>query len=105
MREKEEERDGIGGGGRNGHHNGNNLDHAETETIATGAFREGLTNTRHIEKVYLTGVYRDKYRWVSNHCRHVYAFALEVYNEKKNRCSIWSLFWVPLRVIFKCTPY
>ncbi len=70
MREKEEERDGIGGGGRNGHHNGNNLDHAETETIATGAFREGLTNTRHIEKVYLTGVYRDKYRWVSNHCRH-----------------------------------
>ena len=66
MREKEEERDGIGGGGRNGHHNGNNLDHAETETIATGAFREGLTNTRHIEKVYLTGVYRDKYRWVSN---------------------------------------
>ena len=37
-------------------------------------------------------------------CRHVYAFALEVYNKKKIRCSIWSFFWLPLRVIFDCTP-
>ena len=61
MKEKEEEREGGSGSGGGGG-GGRLLDHNETETIATGQFREGLTNTKHIEKIYLTGVYRDKYR-------------------------------------------
>ncbi len=66
MREKEEDKEGgSGSGGRADHHH-------ETETIATGQFREGLTNTKHIEKIYLTGAYKDKYRWIRKRERAYY---------------------------------
>ena len=51
---------GPGGGGAGSGDSGNSLIH-ETETIATG-----LTNISNVERVYLTGIYRDKYRYLSN---------------------------------------
>lgn len=37
-----------------------------SDAVATGQFREGLTSAGKVEQVYLTGAYRDKYRYISS---------------------------------------
>ncbi len=61
-----EEQGGFSGGGGGNSSNSRQDRQHDTETIATGQFREGLTNHKHIEKVYLTGIYKDKYKQVIN---------------------------------------